>query len=370
VTATAGPVVGLLEQARQPCNDRRDLVIQASDDASPVAPAVMNNQPQPPKPFVVVRGEASAEHALDGAVVAIGNFDGVHRGHRAVIAAALARAKALSRPAAALTFEPHPRRFFRPNEPLFRLTDERAKLRLLAATGLSGAIVLRFDAALASLSAHDFIARVLLARFTVAGVAIGFDFHFGLNRAGSPDYLAAQGAKLGFAVDIVPRFEDAGRPVRSGPIRAALAAGRIAEANTLLGYPWFVSGKVIHGDKRGRELGYPTANMRLDPDCGLKHGIYAVRVGVGERRYDGVASFGRRPMFDQGTVLLEAFLFDFAGDLYGEMIDVAFLEWIRPERTFDSVEDLVRRMNEDAQLARAALAAAPDAFPRLGQVSL
>ena len=339
-----------------------------SDDASPVAPAAMNNQP--PKPFVVVRGEASAEHALDGAVVAIGNFDGVHRGHRAVIAAALARAKALSRPAAALTFEPHPRRFFRPNEPLFRLTDERAKLRLLAATGLSGAIVLRFDAALASLSAHDFIARVLLARFTVAGVAIGFDFHFGLNRAGSPDYLAAQGAKLGFAVDIVPRFEDAGRPVRSGPIRAALAAGRIAEANTLLGYPWFVSGKVIHGDKRGRELGYPTANMRLDPDCGLKHGIYAVRVGVGERRYDGVASFGRRPMFDQGTVLLEVFLFDFAGDLYGEMIDVAFLEWIRPERTFDSVEDLVRRMNEDAQLARAALAAAPDAFPRLGQVSL
>jgi riboflavin kinase/FMN adenylyltransferase len=328
----------------------------------------MNNQP--PKPFVVVRGEASAEHALDGAVVAIGNFDGVHRGHRAVIAAALARAKALSRPAAALTFEPHPRRFFRPDEPLFRLTDERAKLRLLAATGLSGAIVLRFDAALASLSAHEFIARVLLARFAVAGVAIGFDFHFGLNRAGSPDYLAAQGAKLGFAVDIVPRFEDAGRPVRSGPIRAALAAGRIAEANTLLGYPWFVSAKVIHGDKRGRELGYPTANMRLDPDCGLKHGVYAVRVGVGERRYDGVASFGRRPMFDQGTVLLEVFLFDFAGDLYGEMIDVAFLEWIRPERTFDSVEDLVRRMNEDAKLARAALAAAPDAFPRLGQVSL
>jgi riboflavin kinase / FMN adenylyltransferase len=330
----------------------------------------MNNQPQPPKPFVVVRGEASAEHALDGAVVAIGNFDGVHRGHRAVIAAALARANALSRPAAALTFEPHPRRFFRPDEPLFRLTDERAKLRLLAATGLSGAIVLRFDAALASLSAHDFIARVLLARFAVAGVAIGFDFHFGLNRAGSPDYLAAQGAELGFAADIVPRFEDAGRPVRSGPIRAALAAGRIAEANTLLGYPWFVSGKVIHGDKRGRELGFPTANMRLDPDCGLKHGIYAVRVGVGERRYDGVASFGRRPMFDEGTVLLEPFLFDFAGDLYGEMIDVAFVEWIRPERTFDSVEDLVRRINEDAKLARAALAAAPDAFPRLGQVSL
>ena len=328
----------------------------------------MTEQPPPKEPFVVVRGESPADHALDGAVVAIGNFDGVHRGHRAVIAAALARAKALGRKAAALTFEPHPRSFFRPDEPLFRLTDERAKLRLLAATGLSGAIVLRFDAALAGLSAQDFVARILVGRFAVAGVAIGFDFHFGLNRAGSPDYLAAQGAKLGFAVDVVPRFEDAGRPVRSGPIRAALAAGRVAEANELLGYPWFVSAEVVHGDKRGRDFGYPTANLRLDPGCGLKHGIYAVRVGMGERRYDGVASFGRRPMFDQGTVLLEAFLFDFSGDLYGEVIDVAFVDWIRPELKFDSVADLVRRMDEDSRLARAALERTPDAFPRLGRL--
>jgi riboflavin kinase/FMN adenylyltransferase len=328
----------------------------------------MTDRPQPSQPFVVVRGEAPGDRALDGAVVAIGNFDGVHRGHRAVIAAARARAQTLGRPAAALTFEPHPRGFFRPDEPLFRLTDERAKLRLLAATGLAGAIVLRFDAALAGLSAEDFIARILVGRFAVAGVAIGFDFHFGLNRAGSPDYLAAQGAKLGFTVDVVPRFEDAGRPVRSGPIRAALAAGRVAEANELLGYPWFVSAAVVHGDKRGRAFGYPTANLRLDPACGLAHGIYAVRVGVGERRYDGVASFGRRPMFDQGTVLLEAFLFDFSGDLYGEVIDVAFIDWIRPELKLDSVEDLVRRMDEDARLARAALARAPDAFPKLGRV--
>jgi riboflavin kinase / FMN adenylyltransferase len=329
----------------------------------------MTDKLPPREPFVVVRGEAPADHALDGAVVAIGNFDGVHRGHRAVIAAVLARAKALGRAAAALTFEPHPRSFFRPDEPLFRLADERAKLRLLAATGLGGAIVLRFDAALAGLSAQDFVERILVARFAVAGVAIGPDFHFGLNRAGSPDYLAAQGAKLGFAVDVVPRFEDAGRPVRSGPIRAALAAGRVAEANELLGYPWFVSAEVVHGDKRGRDFGYPTANLRLDPACGLKHGIYAVRAGAGGRRYDGVASFGRRPMFDQGTVLLEVFLFDFSGDLYGEVVDVAFIDWIRPELSFDSVEDLVRRMNEDARLARAALSAAPDAFPKLGQVS-
>jgi riboflavin kinase/FMN adenylyltransferase len=328
----------------------------------------MSDPLQPAHPFAVVRGEGSADHALDGAVVAIGNFDGVHRGHRAVIAAAQARARALGRPAAALTFEPHPRSFFRPDEPLFRLTDERAKLRLLAGTGLDGAIVLPFDAALAGLSAADFVDRILVGRFAVAGVAIGFDFHFGLNRAGSPDYLAAQGAKRGFAVDIVPRFEDNGRPVRSGPIRAALAAGRISEANELLGYPWFVSGTVVHGDKRGRELGYPTANLRLDPGCALAHGIYAVRVGVGERRYDGVASFGRRPMFDQGTVLLEAFLFDFSGDLYGEVIDVAFVDWIRPELKLDSVAELVRRMDEDSRLARAALARAPDAFPRLGRL--
>ena len=329
----------------------------------------MTDSRQPTRPFAVVRDQAPADHPLRGAVVAIGNFDGVHRGHRAVIAAALQRARALGRPAAALTFEPHPRSVFRPDEPLFRLTDERAKLRLLAATGLDGAIVLRFDAALAQLSAADFVARVLVQQLAVSGVAIGFDFHFGAERSGSPGYLAAQGAKLGFAVDIVPRFEDAGRPVRSGPIRAALAAGEVGEAAELLGYPWFVSGEVVHGDKRGRELGFPTANMRLDPGCRLKHGIYAVRVGVGDRRYDGVASFGRRPMFDQGTVLLEAFLFDFDGDLYGQTIDVAFIDWIRPELNFPSVEELVGRMDEDARLARAALARRPDAFPRLGRLT-
>jgi riboflavin kinase/FMN adenylyltransferase len=328
----------------------------------------MTDAPQTPHTFAVVRGEASADHALDGAVVAIGNFDGVHRGHRAVIGAARERARLLGRPAAALTFEPHPRTFFRPDEPLFRLTDERAKLRLLAGTGLDGAIVLRFDAELAGLSAADFISRILVGRFNVAGVAIGFDFHFGLKRAGSPDFLAAQGAKLGFAVDIVPRFEDEGRPVRSGPIRAALAAGRMAEANELLGYPWFVTGTVVHGDKRGRELGYPTANLRLDPGCALAHGIYAVRVGVGGHRYDGVANFGRRPMFDQGVVLLEAFLFDFSGDLYGQPIDIAFIDWIRPELKFDSVADLVHQMDEDSRRARAALSRVPEAFPKLGKL--
>jgi riboflavin kinase/FMN adenylyltransferase len=316
----------------------------------------------PTKNFLVVR-DSAPDDALRGAVVAIGNFDGVHRGHRAVIGAALDQARALGRPAAALTFEPHPRAYFNPGEPLFRLTDEAVKLRLLASTGLDGAIVLTFDAALAGLSAESFVERILVERFAVSGAVIGFNFHFGMNRAGSPDFLKAQGKKYGFAVDVVPRFEDQGRPVSSGPIRDALAAGQLDQAAEFLGYPWFVSGEVIHGDKRGRELGFPTANLKLDAACGLRHGIYAVRVAAGERRYSGVASFGRRPMFDTGAVLLEVFLFDFAGDLYGQNIDVAFIDWIREEQMFDSAAALIQQMQDDSRIAREALARAGDKFP-------
>jgi len=314
------------------------------------------------KNFSLVRDFAS-DGGLRGAVVAIGNFDGVHRGHKAVIAAAQVRAATLGCPAAALTFEPHPRSFFNPGESLFRLTDEAAKLRLLAATGLDGAIVLTFDEALAQLSAEAFVARILVERFAVRGAAIGFNFHFGANRAGSPDFLAAEGLRRGFTVDVVPPLRDHGRPVSSQPIREALAAGRLAEAEELLGYPWFISGPVVHGDKRGRQLGFPTANLVPDPACGLRHGIYAVRVNWHGRHYDGVASFGRRPMFDVGTVLLEVFLFDFSGDLYDSSIDVAFIAFIRDEAAFSSAAELVRRMHEDSRLAREALARAGDAFP-------
>jgi riboflavin kinase/FMN adenylyltransferase len=316
----------------------------------------------PTQSFRVVR-DVAADDTLRGAVVAIGNFDGVHRGHRAVIAVAQGRAKSLNRPAAVLTFEPHPRALFHPGEPLFRLTDATTKLRLLAATGLDGAIVLTFDEALANLSAKDFVKRILVERFAVAGAAIGFNFHFGASRAGSPDFLVAEGKRHGFAVDIVPPLRDGGRPVSSQPIREALAAGRLDAAAELLGYPWFLSGTVIHGDKRGRELGFPTANLKPDPSCGLRHGIYAVRTAVGGRRYDGVASFGRRPMFDAGTVLLEIFLFDFSGDLYGADMDVAFIGFLRDEAKFASAEELIRQMQEDARLAREVLGRAPGAFP-------
>ena len=296
-------------------------------------------------------------------VLAMGNFDGVHRGHQAVIATAIKRAHTLGKPAAALTFEPHPRAFFNPGEPLFRLTDEAAKLRLLASTGLDGAVVLTFNAALAGLSAEEFVSRILVERFAVGGCVIGFNFHFGKNRAGSPDFLVAQGKKFGFAVDVVRPFQIDDRAVSSGPIRAALAAGQPAAAALLLGFPWFVSGEVIHGDKRGRELGFPTANLRLDGGCALRHGVYAVRISHGGRRYDGVANFGRRPMFDTGAVLLEVFLFDFSGDLYGRTIDVAFIDWIREEKVFASVAELKRAIAEDAHSARAALARAGDVFP-------
>jgi riboflavin kinase/FMN adenylyltransferase len=342
------------------------LDVRGANRQVPARQSTMNDKNPQPKPFLVGRDEAPAP--LKGAVVAIGNFDGVHRGHRAVIAAAQKRAAALARPAAALTFAPHPRVFLRPQDPHFALNDERSRLRLLAGAGLDGAIVMTFNAALAGTSAEDFVEKILHGRFEISGAAIGFDFHFGKNRAGSPAFLREQGGRLGFAVDIVPPLEDEGRPVSSGAVRAALTQGEVVEASELLGAPWFVSGEVIAGARRGRELGFPTANLRLDPSCGLKHGIYAVRVGTGPKRYDGVASFGRRPTFDNGAPLLEVFLFGFAGDLYGQTIDVAFIAWIRAEAKFETIDDLKRQMDADSAQARAALARSPDAFPVLGDI--
>jgi riboflavin kinase/FMN adenylyltransferase len=320
--------------------------------------------------FTIIRDTTPAAAIPPGAVVAMGNFDGVHLGHRAVIAAALQMARAHRRPALALTFEPHPRRFFSPNTPQFRLTDEAAKLRLLAGTGLEGAVVMTFDRSRAETTAQDFIHHDLIERLGVSGIAVGYDFHFGKGRVGSPSLLVNEAPRLGIEVDVQPHVDIAERPVSSSAIRMALAEGQIEEANNMLGGPWFVTGEVIHGEKRGRDLGYPTANLRLDRHCGLRHGIYAVRVGRGQgkdqRRYDGVASFGRRPTFDNGAALLEIFVFDFNDDLYGTWLDVAFIGFIREELKFDSVEALVARMDDDSARARALLAAAPDAFPKLG----
>jgi len=322
--------------------------------------------------FLIVRDTTPLKDIPRGAVIALGNFDGVHRGHRAVIDAALRMAQSRGSQALAMTFEPHPRDFFSHGTPQFRLTDETGKLRLLAGTGLDGAVVMAFDKARAATTAQDFIQHDLVERLGIRGIAVGYDFHFGKGRAGSPTLLQAEAPRLRIDVHVEPHFDVGGLAVSSTAIREALTAGRIEAANAMLGYPWFVTGRVIHGEKRGRDLGYPTANMRLEANCALRHGIYAVRVGLGggtdTRRIDGVASFGRRPTFDNGAPLLETFLFGFEGDLYGQSLDVALISFIREEAKFDGVDALIRQMDDDSARARAALAAAPDAFPKLGDI--
>ncbi|HLJ01562.1 MAG TPA: bifunctional riboflavin kinase/FAD synthetase [Bradyrhizobium sp.] len=318
--------------------------------------------------FTVIRDTHPAAAIPKAMVVAMGNFDGVHLGHRAVIEASLRMARAHQKPAFAVTFEPHPRRFFSPNTPQFRLTDEAGKLRLLAGAGLAGAVVMTFDKRRAETTAQDFINHDLIGRLGISGIAVGYDFHFGKGRVGSPSLLVAEAPRLGIEVDVQAHVDIAERPVSSSAIRMALAEGQIDEATAMLGGPWFVTGEVVHGEKRGRDLGYPTANIRLDKNCGLKHGIYAVRVGLGERRFDGVASFGRRPTFDNGAPLLEIFLFDFDDNLYGSRLDVAFIAFLREELKFDSIEALIHQMDDDSREARARLAAAPGAFPRLGEI--
>jgi riboflavin kinase/FMN adenylyltransferase len=318
--------------------------------------------------FSIIRDPTPAADIRRGCVVAMGNFDGVHLGHRAVINAALDMARKHNTTAMAVTFEPHPRSFFSPNTPQFRLTDEATKLRLLAGTGLAGAVVMTFDKGRAGTTAQDFIHHDLIARLGISGIAVGYDFHFGKGRVGSPSLLVAEAPRLGIEVDVQPHIDIDERPVSSSAIRMALAEGQIDEATRMLDGPWFVTGEVIHGRKLGRDLGYPTANIRLSASCGLRHGIYAVRVGRGTERFNGVASFGRRPTFDNGAPLLEVFLFDFSGDLYGQTLDVAFIAFIRNELKFDGIEPLIVQMNDDTAQARAALAAAPQAFPKLGVV--
>lgn len=297
-------------------------------------------------------------------MIAIGNFDGAHRGHAAVAEAA--RTMALKgRPAAmrqilALTFDPHPRAYFQPDRVFFRLSQRGHLAQDLGRIGFDGVVVLRFDAALSSLSARTFIEDILHARLGAAGIAVGSDFHFGKDRAGTPDFLVAEGKRLGFDVALVPPFRDFdGTVISSTAIRAALSSGDIPRANTMLGYEYAVEGPVLHGRKLGRELGYPTANMALDEGNGLRHGIYAVRVRVDGKSHAGVASFGTRPHFDNGAPLLETHLFDFAGDLYGKVIRVAFMAYLRGEEKFDNLDALVRQMDADSAEARNILATKP-----------
>lgn len=309
--------------------------------------------------FTVCCDHSPVPEELRGAAVAIGNFDGVHRGHQRLIAIAAEEAKNAGRRAIVLTFEPHPRTFFAPDKPVFRLTPEPVKLAVMAKLGLDGAVVRRFDGALAGTSANDFAQHLLLEELGAAAVVVGHDFHYGKGREGTPAVLAAFCADRGLPCRVVEPVRAEGEPISSSAIRRALEEGQIGRANRLLGYRWLVMGEVRHGEKRGRTLGYPTANVRLPEDCRLRHGIYAVRIALGRDGVrEGVASFGRRPTFDDGAPLLEVFVFDFSGDLYGRPVQVEFVDWIRGEERFDSAEALVRRMDEDSRRARERLAGA------------
>lgn len=303
-------------------------------------------------------GKASGDTAFRASrpVVAIGNFDGAHRGHAAV--ASLARQVAatqgrLAAPVMALSFEPHPRAYFRPHQPLFRLTPPELREESLARLGFDAMAILRFDDALAGMSAGDFVREILCDALRVSGVVVGADFHFGKGRAGTPDFLAAAGRERGFDVRFATPVRDAdGTIISSSEIRKALAEGDISRATRMLGAPFMVAGTVIHGAKRGRELGYPTANIALPPHCSLKFGVYAVRMQVDGVIRPGVASFGRRPMFDNGAPLLEVFLFNFSGDLYGKPVRVSIEAFLRGEEKFTSLEALITQMDLDQSRAR------------------
>jgi riboflavin kinase/FMN adenylyltransferase len=308
--------------------------------------------------FERLSGDRPLPQRLRGGVVAIGNFDGVHRGHQAVLGRALEEALRLGVPALALTIEPHPRKVFRPDEPLFVLTPPAMKGRLLSLLGFDALVEQDFTRAFASQSAETFVTGVLERCLGIGHAVTGFDFHFGKDRQGGPAYLTAAGERHGFGVTLVNAFRDEGAEVvSSSRIRSLLADGDVAQAAGLLGYRFTVEAEVVGGQRLGRTLGFPTANMALPADCGLRHGVYAVRFRRADGTpHDGVASFGRRPTVDDnGAPLLETFVFDFSGDLYGKTCAVSFFGWLRGEEKFDGLEALVAQIRRDEAEARALL---------------
>jgi riboflavin kinase / FMN adenylyltransferase len=296
-----------------------------------------------------------------GAVVAAGNFDGVHLGHQAVLAEAKALAKALGAPFAVLTFEPHPRVVFQPGLPPFRLTPFRAKSLVLESLGVDLLFTLHFDLAFAQKTAEEFVAEVLVAGLGARAVVVGYDFVFGNKRRGTPDLLTAEGGRHGFAVKIVaPVAAAGGIAYSSTQIREHLVAGRPREAAALLGRPWEIDGRVDVGDKLGRTIGFPTANIDLADYLRPAPGVYAVRAGIEEGGktdwHDGAANLGWRPTVGGKDLRLETHLFDFSGDLYGKHLRVALIERLRPEQRFAGLDALKAQIALDCQKAREILA--------------
>jgi riboflavin kinase/FMN adenylyltransferase len=303
--------------------------------------------------------------ACRGAVLAIGNFDGVHLGHQALIAKAKALADERNGTLAVLAFEPHPQEFFHPSVESFRLTPFRTKARLIAEQGVNAMFALAFDAGMAAKSAQDFVLDVLVDGLGVGCAVVGTDFQFGKGRSGNAATLSYMGEMEGFAVDIfAPVIAEGHEKISSTQIRDALKSGRPETAARLLGHFWTIEARVEHGDKRGRTIGFPTANMRLDHCLAPAYGVYAVRATILEddkpvAQFDGVANFGIRPMFETSVPLLETYLFDFSGDLYGKHMAVALVAYLRPEAKLAGVEALKAQIADDIQAARIALQKAP-----------
>lgn len=299
---------------------------------------------------------------LKGSAIAVGNFDGVHLGHCGVIGEASRIAQAAGIPWGVMTFEPHPRMYFKPDQPSFRITPLRAKSHAIAELGADFMVVLRFDGELATLGAHDFVHRVLVDSLGVHHVVCGYDFSFGKGREGNCEFLLHEGKDHGFGMTAVGAIDDeTGEAYSSTRVRACLRDGNPKAAATLLGRPFEIAGRVTQGDQRGRTIGFPTANIHLDDYLEPTHGVYAVRAAIetaDEPEWiNGVANLGMRPTFDKTDPVLEVFLFDFEGDLYDRHLRVQMMDFIRPEQKFDGLDALKAQIDKDCDTARAILTA-------------
>ncbi|MBI1417800.1 MAG: bifunctional riboflavin kinase/FAD synthetase [Limimaricola sp.] len=308
----------------------------------------------------IIRDTFYVDPADKGAAVAIGNFDGVHLGHRAVIDVAAEAARRLEVPLGVMTFEPHPREFFAPDAPPFRLMNAAARAHRLEKLGVRKLYEVPFNAALAALSPRDFAANVIVERLALAHVVVGEDFCFGKGRRGTADDLARFGAEMGFGVSVAPMVDLGQGDISSTAIRTALSEGRPRDAAAMLGHWYRIEGAVIRGDQRGRDLGFPTANMSIAGLHPPQFGVYAVKVDVLDGphagSYDGAASIGVRPTFGENVPNCETYLFDFKGDLYGATLSVALVEYLRPELKFDGLAPLIAQMTADCDRAREILA--------------
>lgn len=312
--------------------------------------------------MLIYRHYTGVPEAARGAVIALGNFDGVHRGHQAVIGTARDLARRMGTQLAVLTFEPHPRSYFQPDQPPFRLTPFRIKVRHLESLGVDLMFNLTFDSNLAAQSAEAFVSDILVGGYGAAHVVIGYNFKFGAQRRGDSDFLIRQGELQEFGVSIVDPARDVVDEVYSSSlIRDYLRNGQPQRAAALFGHLWEIEGRVLHGDQRGRTIGFPTANIDLGEYMRPAFGVYAVRAGVPQDGrivwYDGVANLGLRPTVGGEKLLLESHLFDFSGDLYGQHLRVALVDFLRPEKKFDSFDALRAQIDDDARQARQLLLA-------------